>query len=93
MSSYSVIIIVGGPTVAPPVSNLVPNEVYFCGAFLAPAIVGTPAVGAAAGAAVSSSHKPFTIHFHTDYTEVTGATAEDGVTDVGFSISYAQVAC
>ena len=77
---------------APPVSNEVPNEVYFCGAFLAPAIVGTPAVGAAAGAAVSTSHKPFTIHFHTDYTEVT-ATAEDGATDVGFSISYTQVAC
>ena len=77
---------------SPPVNNLVPNEVYFCGAFLAPAIVGTPSTGANAAAPVSTSQKPFTIHFKTDFTEVT-ATAEDGVTDIGFSISYSQVAC
>ena len=50
------------------------------------------AVGVDTAAAVTTSHKPFTIHFHTDYTEVTG-TAEDGNTDIGFSISYSQVAC
>ena len=50
------------------------------------------AVGVDTAAAVTTSHKPFTIHFHTDYTEVT-ATAEDGNTDIGFSISYSQVAC
>ena len=51
------------------------------------------AVGVDTAAAVTTSHKPFTIHFHTDYNEVTTPAAEDGNTDIGFSISYSQVAC
>ena len=78
---------------SPPVTNQVPNEVYFCGAVLAPAIAPAPTTGVNTAAAVSTSHKPFTIHFHTDYNEVATAPVEDGTTDIGFSISYNQVAC
>ena len=51
------------------------------------------ASGVNTAASVSTSHKPFTIHFHTDYSEAETPAAEDANTDIGFSISYSQVAC